>query len=237
MNCFFASSHPVWVRGLKLCIVFEASNILQSHPVWVRGLKPVVSETELIGILGSHPVWVRGLKHHAHWYVDVPYCVAPRVGAWIETLRLRVFQTSWQSHPVWVRGLKLSDLPRHGGWIESHPVWVRGLKLAHRYTPSRDVMSHPVWVRGLKLTALIAVIVLLVVAPRVGAWIETLVRTLQKKEIRVAPRVGAWIETPICWFGLCPMMSHPVWVRGLKLINTRKNLRSVQSRTPCGCVD
>ena len=137
------------------------------------------------------------------------------MGAWIETRR-----TPRKATPPGVA-------PRVGAWIEtpicwfglcpmmSHPVWVRGLKLAHRYTPSRDVMSHPVWVRGLKLTALIAVIVLLVVAPRVGAWIETLVRTLQKKEIRVAPRVGAWIETYLC---------------STKVTNQI-------SRTPCGCVD
>ena len=35
----------------------------------------------------------------------------------------------------------------------------------------------------------------------------------------VAPRVGAWIET-LYPKRLCalPVMSHPVWVRGLKLI-------------------
>ena len=33
------------------------------------------------------------------------------------------------------------------------------------------------------------------VAPRVGAWIETLIPPLIKLLIQVAPRVGAWIET------------------------------------------
>ncbi len=33
------------------------------------------------------------------------------------------------------------------------------------------------------------------VAPRVGAWIETAVYMLFKLVIKVAPRVGAWIET------------------------------------------
>ena len=33
------------------------------------------------------------------------------------------------------------------------------------------------------------------VAPRVGAWIETLVRLNQEVKAIVAPRVGAWIET------------------------------------------
>ena len=57
--------------------------------------------------------------------------VAPRVGAWIETIDFaeRPFAHS-KSHPVWVRGLKLVvgvvNVLRH----MSHPVWVRGLKPA-----------------------------------------------------------------------------------------------------------
>ena len=33
------SSHPVWVRGLKLLLQTMICNFLMSHPVWVRGLK------------------------------------------------------------------------------------------------------------------------------------------------------------------------------------------------------
>ena len=67
------------------------------------------------------------------------------------------------------------------------------------------------------------------VAPRVGAWIETENAVKSLSIISVAPRVGAWIET--C-YGMCvtnPLRSHPVWVRGLKLVglnahwNTRKS--------------
>ena len=56
--------------------------------------------------------------------------VAPRVGAWIETLQYR--QTPSEetgSHPVWVRGLKRAEeshildmggvAPRVGAWIET----------------------------------------------------------------------------------------------------------------------
>ena len=32
----------------------------------------------------------------------------------------------------------------------------------------------------------------------------------------VAPRVGAWIETTIEGVSLLSLSSHPVWVRGLK---------------------
>ena len=54
-------------------------------------------------------------------------------------------------------------------------------------------MSHPVWVRGLKL--------------------------IRHKEIAsavVAPRVGAWIETRPAYIKEFGKTSHPVWVRGLK---------------------
>ena len=54
-------SHPVWVRGLKHVSGCHSYTFRQSHPVWVRGLK--------LPLLGG-----RYLR-----------CVAPRVGAWIET--------------------------------------------------------------------------------------------------------------------------------------------------------
>ena len=55
------------------------------------------------------------------------------------------------------------------------------------------------------------------VAPRVGAWIETLREgdILMVQQFQVAPRVGAWIET--------------LPSRRLGTIRIR--------RTPCGCVD
>ena len=82
--------------------------------------------------------------------------VAPRVGAWIETVYLAGYMMQYfTSHPVWVRGLKRESrrthtkittvAPRVGAWIEthddeivqpgyhrSHPVWVRGLKHSDR---------------------------------------------------------------------------------------------------------
>ena len=35
----------------------------------------------------SHPVWVRGLKQNAWIYLKAGILVAPRVGAWIETIQ------------------------------------------------------------------------------------------------------------------------------------------------------
>ena len=52
------------------------------------------------------------------------------------------------------------------------------------------------WVRGLKLERVISTPTDCVVAPRVGAWIETRSSELTLSVIpMVAPRVGAWIET------------------------------------------
>ncbi len=54
------------------------------------------------------------------------------------------------------------------------------------------------------------------VAPRVGAWIET-IPALQISQIgTVAPRVGAWIETIYCQVQSKTEQSRPVWARGLK---------------------
>ena len=99
--------------------------------------------------------------------------VAPRVGAWIET---SIVESSPRLDTV---------APRVGAWIEtlllllfrllvrSHPVWVRGLKPQSVVKSSRAFWSHPVWVRGLKPREKMPMKLLTMVAPRVGAWIET----------------------------------------------------------------
>ena len=96
-------------------------------------------------------MWVRGLKHGIRKPNRVRPRVAPRVGAWIETLHNQITQNRPLSHPVWVRGLK-----QH-----LFPTLIFGL------------LSHPVWVRGLKLFAVEQAVYFDFVAPRVGAWIET----------------------------------------------------------------
>ena len=79
--------------------------------------------------------------------------------------------------------------------MRSHPVWVRGLKrLLLCLTPYTEE-SHPVWVRGLKL-----------IVHRRLVYFHDL----------VAPRVGAWIETRSVEGVSKQEKSHPVWVRGLK---------------------
>ena len=77
--------------------------------------------------------------------------VAPRVGAWIETLyRAMALTNPLTSHPVWVRGLKQDKAILWPFGDMSHPVWVRGLKPSMSFEISLLQRSHPVWVRGLK---------------------------------------------------------------------------------------
>ena len=56
-------------------------------------------------------------------------------------------------------------------------------------------MSRPAWARGLKRDPWVLQDRHRVVAPRVGAWIETSVESMKNHPSCVAPRVGAWIET------------------------------------------
>ena len=102
-----------------------------------------------------------------------------------------------------------------GAWIETQDC---------RICPC-VAKSHPVWVRGLKLKQLQHLCHATLVAPRVGAWIETAHRLFLFCYALVAPRVGAWIETlrRRRTMNVLPT-SHPVWVRGLKLLYNRTTI-------------
>ena len=75
--------------------------------------------------------------------------------------------------------------------------------------------SHPSWVRGLKPTLLDILISVVIVAPLVGAWIETEMLLTSLGIPQVAPLVGAWIET----------------------YDGMSRTAPLNSRTPRGCVD
>ena len=164
----------------------------------------------------SHPAGVRGLKHPRHSTALRSLIVAPRRGAWIETLEPQSWNPACQV------------APRRGAWIEtssaatlaaraskSHPAGVRGLKHKIRYTHVPNEGSHPAGVRGLKRPQSRQSSRPACVAPRRGAWIETPGKRGGGNRTQVAPRRGAWIET-----------------LGTSSPNTAK-----VSRTPQGCVD
>ena len=52
-----------------------------------------------------------------------------------------------------------------------------------------------------------------------GAWIETVILTTDTTHVVVAPYVGAWIETLSVSDPFTGEKSHPTWVRGLKPIS------------------
>ena len=72
------------------------------------------------------------------------------------------------------------------------------------------------WVRGLKLDMGLGKTVSTLVAPYVGAWIETQIFSGALWPGSVAPYVGAWIETTEYGATYAWNLSHPMWVRGLK---------------------
>ena len=74
-------------------------------------------------------------------------------------------------------------------------MWVRGLKLRKRYAVENRIESHPMWVRGLKQRLSLLLILTVLVASYVGAWIETAKTDNKIKNQTVASYVGAWIET------------------------------------------
>ena len=116
--------------------------------------------------------------------------------------------------------------PRVGAWIETKPrrSYSGKAKVAPRVGAWIETQCHTTTPHGQT------------VAPRVGAWIETPKVLITRTPHAVAPRVGAWIETLDRREHGAKYLSHPVWVRGLKLSDevwANNNSR----RTPCGCVD
>ena len=92
-----------WIETSISCQPFAFSS---SHPTWVRGLK-LHKSCAATGATGSHPTWVRGLKLLILARDVCPLCVAPYVGAWIETL--------W-----WPCRRKTQQVaPYVGAWIET----------------------------------------------------------------------------------------------------------------------
>ena len=82
--------------------------------------------------------------------------------------------------------------------------------------------------------------ILVNVAPRAGAWIETANMNGQGILVNVAPRAGAWIETSerSLLSIMARMRSPPVRGRGLKQCHALALPgSSARRRPPCGGVD
>ena len=97
----------------------------------------------------------------------------------------------------------------------SRPVRARGLKPKLHILGDAYIKSRPVRARGLKLNQCKIIPQHHIVAPRAGAWIETLGVGGGGRGLGVAPRAGAWIETSA----------------------SVANVRRAVCRAPCGRVD
>ena len=170
--------------------------------------------------------------------------LAPRVGAWIETLAGCDNATPKASPLAWGRGSKraawrhvnagqgrpsrggVGSKPQHlapllGPASRSPLAWGRGSKPLDGNHQRTSAWSPLAWGRGSKRSRDLRRLHRQLVAPRVGAWIETLSRRrrtgldgmgrpsrggvdrnawqgeVDAQRPAVAPRVGAWIETII----------------------------------------
>ena len=190
--------------------------------------------------LTSPLAWGRGSKLQGHVAGHQRRMVAPRVGAWIETTEFRHRQRRRRSPLAWGRGSKhmpdtelpigANVAPRVGAWIETDTCQSGGAfplgrpsrggvdrnhtptpcSMCWRSRPSRGSVDRNIEIQSDCSGRL--------VAPRVGAWIETTwsFRYLREErsrpsrggvdrnhvsedwrvmDVKVAPRVGAWIET------------------------------------------
>jgi len=79
--------------------------------------------------------------------------VAPRVGAWIETMSKAAYQHEYE---------------------QSRPAWARGLKHLVRYSEYQTQMVAPRVGAWIETTRRLTATRCIKVAPRVGAWIETI---------------------------------------------------------------
>ena len=137
-------------------------------------------------------MWERGLKHN----------------------KIVIVHTFILSLPMWERGLKLVIMLFIYVYGWSLPMWERGLKLNFGHSVLGDLKSLPMWERGLKPRQLFDDNGVMLVAPHVGAWIETVCCSCISLPMLVAPHVGAWIETA-----------------------KKKDGKITLSRSPCGSVD
>ena len=163
---------------------------------------------------------MRGLKSFGFVESQISVPVAPLVGAWIEinSFASSIRKCNW-SHPSWVRGLKCIGIITHlkvnlcrtpRGCVD----WNLNLIYISLAQCSRTPRGCVDW----NLLHITYYNNLQNVAPLVGAWIEIRYICCLSTSFYVAPLVGAWIEIiEDCRTKGQNPLSHPSWVRGLKL--------------------
>ena len=138
-------------------VVRQSNNDNPSHPMWVRGLKPSRSRTAPNPSICRTPCGCVDWNLLKNLDEIKNRLVAPHVGAWIET-----YYRAYHYAPCHCR--------TPCGCVDWNCLW-----FCCRF---RHIWSHPMWVRGLKLVLYIVSLRHRLVAPHVGAWIETQCRIL-----------------------------------------------------------
>jgi len=143
--------------------------------------------------------------------------VAPRVGAWIETLRQAVAVRGIPSRPAWARGLKRHRRRRAAPLRKSRPAWARGLKPVLRDLSRKTLqLSRPAWARGLKLYPPALNVIGMESRP---AWARGLKQTIIEPIDQQPSSRPAWARgLKRIWRTTADQEteSRPAWARGLK---------------------
>ena len=212
LHWHLGKSRPVWARGLKQQMYPHPWFFSASRPVWARGLKQRLCAfaqrfPKVAPRVGAwiETTWNMGARQL--------WSVAPRVGAWIETRRYFLTLLNKASRaPCGRVDWNLPAEREDNGVVKSRPVWARGLKRSLSRTKTTRATSRPVWARGLKPVAKCAESFGQSRAPcgRVdwNFWFGFVMF-----DVRVAPRVGAWIETLPPRLSNAEKQSRPVWAR------------------------
>ena len=121
-------SHPVWVCGLKLALLWGISKgriVTPCMGVWIE-TQGIQRESENTSVTPCMGVWIETYVRSCWRNSDD---VTPCMGVWIETLVHIHVDARRLSHPVWVCGLKLYEdmylsrgkavTPCMGVWIET----------------------------------------------------------------------------------------------------------------------
>ena len=165
--------------------------------------------------------------------------VAPFMGAWIEILKPLV-----QCHKAQSRTLYgCVDWNFWAYWdslaiLKSHPLWVRGLKSQTLSFLLTFLASHPLWVRGLKFLWALQTFAMQSRRTLYGCVDWNIIEIFKNILSRCRTLYGCvdW-NYYSCLMGFWVGMSHPLWVRGLKLWSPLMVGYPLPCRTLYGCVD
>ena len=200
-----------------LCtLIFSHLLNMLSHPTWVRGLKQ--SST------GSNTTWKsRTLRGCVDWNIG-------KVSISLQQFESRTLRgcVDWNLYYTFLPSGSTSRTLRgcvdwnRIGSAAGIPLWRRTLRGCVDWnfwmliSDSMLLLSHPTWVRGLKQTIKIERCTLNIVAPYVGAWIETRIYLKARWQIRSHPTWVRGLKHLFQYQLKVAQKSHPTWVRGLK---------------------